>query len=79
MPSPALKQALDIALGLTHAERAALARDLLASLDDPSDADAGDAWETEIARRLDDLESGKAQTVEAEEALRRIDDRLRRR
>jgi hypothetical protein len=35
--------------------------------------------EAEITQRLDDLESGKAQTVDADEALRRIDVRLRRR
>lgn len=79
MPSTALKHALDIALELPPSERAALAHDLLASLDGPADADAADAWEVEITRRLDELESGKAQTVDADEALRRIDARLRQR
>ena len=78
MTSAALKQALDLALELPAKERAALAHDLLASLDGPPDADAAEAWEAEIARRLDDLESGQARTVSAEEVLRRIDERLRR-
>lgn len=77
MPSAAWKHALDIALELPPTERAALARDLLASLDGPADVGATEAWETEIARRLDDLQAGSAQTVEADEALRRIDVRLR--
>jgi putative addiction module component (TIGR02574 family) len=78
MSSAALKHALDLALELPEEERAALAHDLLASLDGPPDADAAQAWEAEIAQRLDELESGRAQTVSAEEALRRIDERLRR-
>jgi Putative addiction module component len=54
-----------------------LARDLLASLDGPADVGAAEAWETEIARRLDDLQAGSAQTVEADEALRKIYSRPR--
>ena len=77
MPSPALKRALDIALELSPTERATLAHDILASLDGPADVGATEAWETEIAHRLDDLQAGSVQTVEADEALRRIDSRLR--
>jgi putative addiction module component (TIGR02574 family) len=76
MSSSALKHALELALELPSTERAALAHDLLASLDGQPDADAQNAWEQEILRRLDELESGRAQTVDAEEVLRRIDDRL---
>jgi putative addiction module component (TIGR02574 family) len=79
MTSTALKQALDLALELPPQDRAALAHDLLASLDGPADANADEAWEAEITRRLDELESGKAHTVDADEALRRIDARLRQR
>ena len=74
-----LKRALKLALGLSPSERATLAHDVLASLDGPSDADATQAWETEILRRLDQLETGTAQTIEADEVLRRIDARLSRR
>jgi putative addiction module component (TIGR02574 family) len=79
MTSTDLKRALDLALELPTDERAALAQDLLASLDGPPDDDAADAWETEIGKRLDLLESGQARTFSAEEALGRIDERLRRR
>ena len=76
MSSASFKEALDLALELSPVERAALAHDLLASLDGPVDADAGQAWETEIKRRLDELEAGQAQAVSADEALRRIDSHL---
>ena len=79
MTSTALKHALDLALELPPQDRAALAHDLLASLDGPADANADEAWEAEVTRRLDELESGKAHTVDADEALRRIDARLRQR
>jgi putative addiction module component (TIGR02574 family) len=78
MTSAALKHALDLALELPAADRAALAHDLLASLDGPPDADAAEVWEAEIAKRLDELESGQVQTVDADEVLRRIDKRLSR-
>ncbi len=77
MTSAALKHAMDIALELPDVERAELAHDLLASLDGPADANATEAWEAEIAQRLNDLESGKAPTIDADEALRRMDARLR--
>jgi len=66
MSSATLKQALELALRLPLSERAALARDVLASLDGPTDADGVQAWEAEILRRLDELESGRAQTIEVE-------------
>jgi putative addiction module component (TIGR02574 family) len=62
----------------TPPARASLVCDLLASLDEREDADALEAWEAEIAGRLDALEAGKAQTVDADEVLRRIDARLNR-
>lgn len=77
MASATLKRALDLALELPESERAALAHDLLASLDGPRDVDTQQAWEAEITKRLDELEVGKARAIDADEALRRIDARLR--
>lgn len=74
MASATLKRALDLALELPESERAALTHD---SLDGPPDADAQQAWEAEITKRLDELETGKVRTIDADEALRRIDARLR--
>ena len=78
MSSTTLQRALDLALELPENERAALAHDLIASLDGPTDPGAQQAWEAEITKRLDEVETGNARTVDADEALRRIDDRLRR-
>jgi putative addiction module component (TIGR02574 family) len=66
MSSATLKRALDLALELPESERAALAHDLLASLDGPPDAQR--AWEVEITKRLDELEAGKARAIDAEPA-----------
>ena len=78
MPSTGLKRALDLALELPASERAELAQDVLASLDGDADSDCAQAWETEIAGRLEKLETGQSKLVEAKDAVRRIDDRLRR-
>jgi hypothetical protein len=78
MSSATLKRALDLALELPESERAALAHDLIASLDGSTDVGAQQAWDVEIAKRLDELEAGNARTIDADEALRKLDDRLRR-
>ena len=66
------------ALALTEDERAELARSLLESLDgapeDPAAVEA--AWNKEIAGRIEDLDSGKVQTVPWEDARQRIFSKL---
>ena len=64
------KQALELlqkALTLPEADRAALAGSLLESLDQVVDTDAEIAWQSEVSRRISDLDSGKAKTVPWEE------------
>ena len=78
MPSTSLKRAPDLALGLPASERAELAQDVLASLDGEADCDSAQAWESEIAERKEKFESGKSKLVDAKDAIRRIDDRVRR-
>jgi putative addiction module component (TIGR02574 family) len=66
------------ALALTSEERAELAGSLLESLDgadDDPEAVAA-AWSEEIGRRIEDLDSGKAQTVPWEEVRHRISSKL---
>ena len=60
------------ALQLRPEERAALAGELIQSLDSHVDDDAEAAWSTEVRRRLDRLDSGFAKTVPWSEARRRI-------
>jgi putative addiction module component (TIGR02574 family) len=66
------------ALALSVEERAELAGSLLESLDgahdDPEAVEA--AWSEEIARRIENLDSGKAKTVPWEEVRQRISSKL---
>lgn len=66
------KQLLVEALRLTEEERAALAGELLESLDSEVDPDAEAAWAREIRARISELESGRAKAVPWAEARRRI-------
>ena len=66
------KQLLVEALRLPEEERAALASDMLESLDTEVDPDAEAAWAAEIRARVNDIESGSAKTVPWAEARRRI-------
>lgn len=67
-PASILKEALK----LPQEMRAALAASLLESLEDQSDMDAEEKWKSEIARRIDDLDSATVQPVPWSEARKRI-------
>jgi putative addiction module component (TIGR02574 family) len=58
------------ALKLTPGERAALAQQLLASLEE--DAEIEEAWAVEVERRIAEVESGAVQLIPIEEALARV-------
>ena len=64
------------AFELPVTQRAELAHDLLASLDGPADPDVLEAWETEILRRLDQLDDGTGQLVDRTELRRRMRNRM---
>lgn len=66
------KQLLVEALRLPESERAALAGELIESLETEADTDVEAAWSAEIHRRVEDLSAGRAQTVPWAEARRRI-------
>jgi putative addiction module component (TIGR02574 family) len=66
------KQLLVEALRLSDEERAALAGELIQSLETEVDADAEAAWSAEIRERLDRLEAGTTTTIPWSEARRRI-------
>jgi len=57
------------ALQLDPSTRASLARDLLASLDDLSEAEIEQLWLEEAERRHHQIVSGAVETVSMEEAL----------
>jgi putative addiction module component (TIGR02574 family) len=54
------------------AESAAMADSLIDSLDSVVDEDAEQAWRTEIARRVRDLDSGLVQTVSWDDVRARL-------
>ena len=68
------QQALNLlqkALALSEEERAELASSLIDSLDATVDEDAQSAWDQELAKRIADLDSGKAKTIPWEEVRAR--------
>ena len=66
------RQLLAEALRLSDEERAALAGELIQSLDSEVDPDAEAAWSGEIRARVDRVDAGTAKTVSWAEARRRI-------
>ncbi|MBI3644356.1 MAG: addiction module protein [Acidobacteriales bacterium] len=66
--SALLKKALE----LPAEARAALAGSLLESLDDTVDESVEEEWSKEIARRIDELDSGKVKPIPWAEARRQI-------
>ena len=69
--SPEVSYLLKLALALPVDERAALANTLLDSLE-TMDVSVQEAWDEEVARRIDDLKAGKAVTVRWEELHREL-------
>jgi putative addiction module component (TIGR02574 family) len=59
-------------LALSEAERAELAHALIQSLDAPRDNGVEDAWDVEISRRINEIDTGQAELVERAEFRKRI-------
>jgi putative addiction module component (TIGR02574 family) len=70
--TPDVSELLKKALALPPEARAALAGSLLESLDDTVDSSAEEEWSREIARRIEDLDSGKVKPLPWAEARRQI-------
>jgi putative addiction module component (TIGR02574 family) len=62
---------LQKALALPENERAELAGTLMSSLDTTIDPDVDAAWQQEVARRLDEVQSGDVKTIAWEEVQRK--------
>lgn len=77
MNTAQLESITSAAMTLPERERAKLARDLVASLDGPADISVAEAWDTEICRRINDIESGKTELLDADEAIARARSRIR--
>jgi putative addiction module component (TIGR02574 family) len=63
------------ALALPRHARARIAELLIASLDEDSEIER--AWDEEVRRRVEEIRSGKVQTVPGEEVFKEIEDLLR--
>ena len=69
--SPEISDLLKRALALSPDERAALANTLLDSLESSNES-VQEAWDEEVARRIEDLKKGKAVTVPWEQLHREL-------
>jgi putative addiction module component (TIGR02574 family) len=67
-----VRRILDDALRLPENDRAELAGLLIDSLDEGQDAGVQAAWSDEIARRLDELDSGAVTPIPWAEVRRRL-------
>jgi len=76
METETLNKLRSEALVLSEAERAELAHFLVKSLDAPADADASEAWDKEILRRLAEIDAGTAKFIDRDEFRRRMQARL---
>ncbi len=69
--TPEVSRLLEQALALSVEEQEALATSLISNLGGKVDEGVQAAWETEIARRISELDSGKARTVPWQEVRQR--------
>jgi putative addiction module component (TIGR02574 family) len=76
MPRTVLQLVQDQALELTEQERADLTHDLFVSLDGPADANAAEAWNVEIVRRVVEIDAATGTFLDADEITRKIRSRL---
>ena len=67
-----IAELLKKALALPAAARAALAGSLLESLDETVDEGAEAAWQEEIARRIQELDSGRVKPIAWAKARRQV-------
>lgn len=67
------------AMDLSIKERAAIAEQLIRSLDGPADDDHNveQAWDQEIKKRIDEIDSGKVEMIPWEKVQADIEEKLR--
>jgi putative addiction module component (TIGR02574 family) len=68
-------EVLDKALALSVKERGLLIDRLVESLDDgPAEEGVEEAWADEIKRRVDDVRSGRVETIPSEQVFRELEE-----
>ena len=68
---------IEEALALSPQDRARVAHELIASLDQEEDVDAEDAWVSEVQARLAAIDRGEVEPVDWETVRARVRARLR--
>jgi len=76
MTAVELETLRNAALTLSKQDRASLARDLMASLDGPAEDSVAEAWDRELCRRVQRIESGEAELLDPQEVLFRARARI---
>lgn len=74
-----LADILGRALVLPEEQRAELVLRLLESLEGEPEEGAEEAWADVVADRIEELRDGRVQTISADEAMARVEERLRAR
>lgn len=69
--TPEVSRLLEKALSLSVEEQEALADSLIANLGEKMEPGVAAAWDAEIKRRIEELDSGKVRTIPWEEVRRR--------
>ena len=74
---PDANELIATAMLLPLSQRVAVAKAMLNSIDSATDADASQdqvaaAWQTEIGRRIDDIDNGRVKTISSSEVWKRI-------
>jgi putative addiction module component (TIGR02574 family) len=59
------------ALGLNLKERASLAKELLDSVDSPTEEELEELWLDEVGKRIEHVQRGESKLIPLEEALKR--------
>ncbi|SEB71645.1 putative addiction module component, TIGR02574 family [Paramicrobacterium humi] len=73
-----LSELIEKARELAPADRVALAYELLDSVEEPEEPDpiVDAAWQKELRRRIEDIESGRVQLVDGRETMRIARERI---
>jgi hypothetical protein len=76
MSAAQLDEIRSAALSLPEDDRVKLANELLVSLHGKLDANFAAAWDLEICRRINDIQSGNAELMDASDVIARAKSRI---
>ena len=78
MSTSTMKRLSSEVMALSEQERAKLALELIRSLDGPAEEGVEEAWDREITRRMDQIDSGQAQLLSRDEFRKRLQAKIRK-